>query len=180
VDATVYPIGRFERPDPITPAAVAGAIAELAALPAALRGVMAGVRDPDLAIRPGAWTARQVVHHLADSHMNAVMRVRVALCGPDADVVAFDRLVTAGLYGCLAELPDARGAPVEDALVVLAAVHRRWVQLLRGLDDARLMRTWVTPGYAGERSIARLTLVYAWHGRHHTAQIARMPGHPAG
>ncbi len=171
--SAVYPIGRLELPTVITGAHVVAAVDALAAQPERLRRVLAGVDDADRPIRPGAWTTRQVVVHLADSHGLALTRTQVALCGADMDIAALDGMVHARLYACIAKRPDVAATAVQEASDVFDLVQRRWVRLLRSLDDAQRSRSWTVPQYRGPRTIARITLAYAWHGDHHIAQIER-------
>ena len=122
-----YPIGRFSRPDAVTPDQVAAWTDDLEALPADLRRTVSALTDAqlDTPYRPGGWTARQVVHHLADSHMHSFLRFKRALTEDRPEIHAYDP-------GGWAMLPDSRQA-VADPLDLLAALHRRWVGLLRSL-----------------------------------------------
>jgi uncharacterized damage-inducible protein DinB len=160
-----YPIGRFQFPDSIPTAERNELIAVLEAAPAALRRAVAGLEDVQLntPFRPGGWTVRQVVHHLPDSHLNAYVRFRLALteAEPMVKTYAEDRW---------AQLPDAAAAPVQDSLDLLDALHRRWTALLRSMTDADFERSFRHPELGLVRLDKNLAL-YAWHGRHHTAQI---------
>jgi uncharacterized damage-inducible protein DinB len=160
-----YPIGRFQSPDSISAAERNELIDLMEAAPAALRRAVAGLEDVQLntPYRPGGWTVRQVVHHLPDSHLNAYVRFRLALTEeePTVKTYAEDRW---------ARLPDAAAAPVEDSLDLLDALHRRWTALLRSLGDADFARSFRHPD-AGLVRLDKNLALYAWHGRHHTAQI---------
>lgn len=106
---------------------------------------------------------RQVVHHLADSHLNAVVRTRLALTEEVPLVKPYDEAAWAGLL-------DARTAPVDLSLSLLEALHRRWVILLRGLDEAGFAREFQHPEI-GLVNVDFLVQVYAWHGKHHVAHV---------
>lgn len=160
-----YPVGPFTFKDAVTPERRAAWIDEIAAAPAALRAAIAGLGEATLATpyRPGGWTVRQVVHHLPDSHMNAVCRFRLALTEERPTIRPYEE-------AAWAELPDARTAPVEASVRLLEALHDRWVRLLRTLAAADFARVYVHP-QGGPMALDRVLALYAWHGRHHVAQI---------
>lgn len=160
-----YPIGKYEQTGSITAAQREGWIEELASFPNELSDVVIGLSDEqlDTPYRPGGWTVRQVVHHLPDSHLNSYQRFRLALTedAPTIKPYAEDRW---------AELIDAKTAPIEVSLSLLDPLHRRWVMLLRSLDDAAFARTFHHPE-SGEKKLDWVLGSYAWHGRHHLTQI---------
>jgi len=158
-----YPIGRPTVPATLDRAAIDAAIDRMAALPGHLRATLAAASDHDQAIRDGAWSIRQVVHHLADTHMNAFLRTKRMLTedGPVVEPISVDGF---------AATPDAH-ADVEPSLTLLDGLHRRWVPLLRGLDDAGLERVWHVRNEPTPRSLWRAVVIYGWHGDHHAAQI---------
>lgn len=162
-----YPIGRFSPPDAVTPDQVAAWTDDLEALPGDLRRTAAALTDAqlDTPYRPGGWTARQVVHHLPDSHLNSFVRFKLALTEDRPAIHAYDE-------AAWARLPDSR-QPIADALDLLAALHRRWVGLLRSLTWEQLQREFLHPD-SGPTTLAFTTGVYAWHGRHHLAHIERL------
>jgi len=161
-----YPIGKFDTSAPATPDSRAASLADLAALPALLRAAVAGLTEAQLETpyRPDGWTVRQLVHHVADSHLNAVTRVRLALTEDSPTIKPY-------LEAKWAELPDARTMNVEPSLAILDGVHKRWVALLRTLGDAECARTVVHPDHGRTMSIDLLSALYAWHGRHHVAHV---------
>jgi hypothetical protein len=165
----VYPVGRVVVPAALDLGAVMVAIDRIEALPAQLRAVVDGCGDLDHPIREGAWTIRQLVHHVADSHMQAYARTKLVLTeeGPTVqpyDEVAWTRLADAAL-------------PPEASLAMLEALHLRWVEVLRGMSPSDLERAWFVPGNAEPRRAWRLPLTYAWHGVHHVAQIRQAREH---
>ena len=123
-----YPIGRFEPPDPVTHVQVIDWIRDIAAMPADLRRTVSPLTDEqlDTPYRPLGWTVRQVVHHLADSHMNSLVRFKWALTEDRPVIKAYDERRWA-------TLPDCRG-PVAASLDLLDALHQRWANLLFCLD----------------------------------------------
>lgn len=165
-----YPIGKPDWKSPQTGAQREASLAEIRALPGELRSALAGLSEAqlDTPYRPGGWTVRQVVHHLADSHMNAYIRVRFALTGQNPTIMPYDE-------AAWAELEDARSAPVEISLALLDGLHARWHRLLAGLDQAALARTFFHPEN-GPVSVGQVIALYSWHGRHHLAHIRKAAG----
>ena len=160
-----YPIGRFDFKQVVTPDQYPRLIEEIAAAPARLRDAVRGLDETqlDTPYRPGGWSVRQTVHHLADSHMNSFMRWRLALTEPEPTIRPYDQAA----WG---ELADSRIAPVELSLHLVENLHARWVVLLKTLSDADLARSFRHPELGVVRLDTNLAL-YAWHGRHHTAHI---------
>ena len=162
-----YPIGRFAPPEPTaeTRAADVGAIAEL---PARLREAVAGLDDRqlDTPYRPGGWTVRQLVHHVADSHMNAYIRFKLGLTEDAPPIKPYDE-------ARWAELPDS-DLPIDTSLQLLDALHARWAALLGALDAADLARVVRHPEHPQPMSLDRLVALYAWHSRHHVAHVAAL------
>ena len=161
-----YPIGKYV-PNPSPDAAtLAGWIDEIAAAPAALRAAVQGLDDSqlDTPYRQGGWTLRQVAHHVPDSHLNAYVRFKLALTEEAPLIKTYDEALWA-------ELPDARTGSVEPSLVLLENLHERWVRLLRAMSAADFVRTFRHPDVEGPVTLSRMTGLYAWHGRHHPAQV---------
>lgn len=161
-----YPIGRYQPPVDTTKEQREAWILEIEALPEKLKADVSGLTDKELETkyRPGGWTVRQVVHHLADSHINSYQRFRLALTEESPP------LIFAYNEAAWAELPDAKSAPPDLSLSLLTALHARWVTLLRSLDDAAFARTFRHP-VLGEKRLDWTLALYAWHGRHHLAHI---------
>ena len=160
-----YPIGKPERTMTLAPAARTAAIDALASAPAGLRAAVDGLSDAqlDTPYRPDGWTVRQVVHHVADSHMNAYGRFRFALAEDNVTIKAYDEAAWANLH-------DARTLPVQPSLSLLDAMHERLVTLLRAISADAFARTIQHPEN-GPMSVDTLLAVYSWHGRHHTAHV---------
>jgi uncharacterized damage-inducible protein DinB len=164
-----YPIGKFERgPEPLTADARRRLIDQIAEAPARLREAVRDLSEEklDTEYRPGGWTVRQVAHHLPDSHLNAYVRFKLALTESEPTIKPYEE-------GLWARLADVRETPVEVSVVLLEALHRRWVVLLRALSDGDFARTFRHPE-AGAMSLDRTLALYAWHGRHHVAHITSL------
>ncbi|MBM4194240.1 MAG: putative metal-dependent hydrolase [Gemmatimonadetes bacterium] len=163
-----FPVGKFAPPAAYDDAFRAAAIATLVALPANLRTALSGLTDAQLATpyRDGGWTVRQVVHHLADSHVNSYIRLRFALTTERPTIMPYPEEVWA-------ELPDAKNGPIDTSLNILDGLHARWTMLLKSLKPAEFGRVWVHPDH-GERTVDWMTALYSWHSRHHTAHVTEL------
>jgi hypothetical protein len=162
-----YPIGKFQFNGEITNSVTKGWINEIEDLPGLLR---VAVRDLDneqldTSYRSEGWTVRQVVHHLADSHMNAYVRFKLALTEETPLIKPYDEVKWA-------ELPDYK-LPIDISLSLLETLHIRWVKLLRSLSPADIEKTFMHPD-SGEVSVGKNIGIYAWHGRHHLAHITSL------
>ena len=164
-----YPIGKYVRPKSLTPAQRTEAIEAIAAAPAALRAAVTGLTDRqlDTPYRPGGWTIRQVVHHVPDSHMNAYTRFKLALTEDTPTIKPYDEAKWA-------ELDDGKSKLVEHSLTLLDALHARWVFLLERLKASDFDRAVHHPEWDTPMSLDQLLAMYAWHGKHHTAQITSL------
>src|SRR5271170_3631916 len=159
-----YPIGKFAMPAQATPELRQAAIEEIASTPAKLRAAVSGLNDAqlDTPYREGGWTVRQVVHHVPDSHMNAFIRLRLALTEDKPTIRPYQE-------ARWAELADAK-APIAVSQALLDSLHVRWDLNWRSLKPEQFARPLIHPEQ-GERNIDWLLFVYEWHGKHHTAHI---------
>jgi len=140
-------------------------IAEIEETPARLRVAVDGLTDAqlDTPYRPGGWTVRQVVHHLADSHVNSYVRFRLALTEDEPIIKPYEQ-------DSWATLSDARSAPIEPSLTLLTSLHQRWVMLLRSMKTDDFARAFKHPEL-GRVTLERNLALYAWHGKHHVAHV---------
>ncbi|GAC1514178.1 MAG: putative metal-dependent hydrolase [Gemmatimonadaceae bacterium] len=143
-------------------------IDDLAAAPAALQKATRGLTDSqfETPYRPGGWTVRQVVHHVADSHLNAYLRCKLALTEQSPTIKPYDQ-------DAWAALSDSRTVPAATSLSLIEALHTRWVALLRAAAPPDFLRTFVHPE-SGVNTLDRMLAVYAWHGKHHTAHVTSL------
>jgi uncharacterized damage-inducible protein DinB len=167
-DALRYPVGRFAVEKEISPVHRREWIDQVDETPARFRDAVAGLSDEqlDTPYREGGWTVRQLIHHLPDSHMNAYVRIKLALTEDSPAIKTYEE-------ARWAELPDTRDTPPEVSLALLEALHLRWVALLRALGDADWARTFRHPEM-GDVSVERALALYAWHGRHHVAHVTAL------
>ena len=157
-----YPLGKWRE----QPAADAGTlIDQIASAPANLAAAVKGLSDAqlDTPYREGGWTPRQIVHHIADSHMNAYVRFKLGVTEDSPTVKPYNEKLWA-------ETVDGKTAPVAVSLTLLENIHDRLVRFLRSLDANALARKVMHPEN-GPMTLNDLLTLYAWHGRHHTAHI---------
>ena len=160
-----YPVGPFSVDSDVTPAKRTAWIRQIAETPAALRAAASSLTPEQIEMpyRPGGWTGRQVVHHIADSHVNAYTRFKLALTEDNPTIKAYDE-------AAWAKLADTVQTPIEVSLTLLEAVHTRWVAVLESIKEEEFARPLVHPAN-GPMTLDRLLQLYAWHGRHHTAHV---------
>jgi DinB superfamily len=156
-----FPTGKFVFNPNATPESRRECIARIASLPGELKAAMAGARL-DQPYREGGWTARQVVHHVADSHMNAFIRFRLALTEDRPTIKPYNE-------NEWAKLPDMKLDPAL-SIQILDGLHQRWQAMLLAMKDSDFTREAVHPEH-GPRSVDWYLQLYAWHGRHHIGHI---------
>ena len=163
-----YPIGHFEVPESITDTLLSEWTEALQFFPGKLSDLVGLLVDVqlDTPYRPGGWTIRQVVHHLADSHHNSYMRFKWALTEPTPLIKVYDEKSWASLF-------DSQTGPVSISLNHLRAVHDKLVYLLKGLDRDQLKRKFRHP-QSGLTSLEENVGRYVWHGNHHYAHIENL------
>jgi uncharacterized damage-inducible protein DinB len=162
-----YPVGRFIPPVESSASIREEQIDSVRLLPGHLQAAVSGLNAEQLntSYREGGWTVRQVVHHLADSHANSLIRFKLALTEDWPTIKPYDE-------AAWARLADA-SLPVEISLTFITALHGRWVSLLDSMTEQEFDRGFIHP-VNGRQSLARALALYEWHGRHHTAHITRL------
>jgi hypothetical protein len=167
LDLLRYPVGR-STPVENTANARTECIRAIGLLPTRLCAAVAGLNDSqlDTPYRDGGWTVRQVVHHLADSHANSVIRFKLALTEDWPTITPYNE-------NAWAQLADSKSLPVDSSLTFISAMHQRWVALLESMSEADFERGYVHPE-RGRQNLLTALGIYAWHGRHHTAHITSL------
>jgi uncharacterized damage-inducible protein DinB len=160
-----YPVGKYQPAETLTEENRKQLLAQIEEAPKKLRAAVAGLSREQLSTpyRDGGWTVQQVVHHLADSHMNAYTRFKLALTEDEPTIKPYNETRWA-------ELSDSKTTPVESSLTLMDALHERWLNLLRGMSPADFSRKMKHPE-RGAMSLDDTLGLYAWHGRHHVAHI---------
>ena len=162
-----YPIGKFDSNIEISPEARKNFIQTIEELPNRIRAAVNNLSDEqlDTPYRPDGWTVRQLVHHVADSHLNSICRFKLALTEDVPTIRPYyeDRW---------AELADSR-LPIEDSLKIIEGVHSRWTALLNSMTDKDFQKRLNHPE-SGEWTLEKFLALYAWHSKHHTAHITSL------
>lgn len=161
-----YPIGKYKMPDVITEIIINQWIATIQAFPITISALTKDLSSEKLntPYRPNGWTVRQVVHHCADSHINAFTRFKLALTEDAPTIRPYfeDRWAT---------LPDGNNDAIEDSLMIITGVHNRWVKLLKQLKNNDLQKGFFHPEHGQFFTLAQTIGNYAWHCEHHLAHI---------
>jgi hypothetical protein len=163
-----YPIGKFIHEKEISSQRRKELLNEITEAPFKLSKIVDGLTEEQLntPYRPGGWTVKQVVHHLADSHLNAYVRTKLALTENEPVIKPYNQ-------ADWANLKDSFDTSVEVSLTLLDSVHKRWVTLLKSLNETDFKRKFRHPEI-GLLDIDWIVAQYAWHGKHHTAHIASL------
>lgn len=162
----IYPIGRFAMPPEFVRSDFEDAIREIKVLPRILDHCVENLDEEQLRTpyRPGGWTIQQIIHHLADAHVNAWIRCKLALTEQEPTVKPFDEQLWA-------ETSDVLLVPHNYSITMLHAMHHRWAVMLAALTDEERNRRFYHPESRDYTAIWQMALKYAWHGRHHAMQI---------
>ena len=160
-----YPIGKFTAPLSYTNEEMRGWINDIKTLPGKLRHAIIKLNDAqlDTPYRPGGWTLRQVVHHMADSHMNSLIRFKWALTEDKPTIKAYEQ-------SDWALLADYR-LPVESSLKMLDGIHQHMVALFESFTENEWDRVFIHPETGASISLKRNLALYAWHSKHHLAHV---------
>lgn len=166
IEKLQFPIGRYIFPSDFNSDKLKNAISDIADLPSRLKLELNKLKDEDLETpyRPDGWTVRQVVHHLADSHMNSIIRFKLALTEDKPVIKPY-------IESKWAEMVDEKNHPISSSLSILDGVHERLSFLLSSLTEHDLDRTFIHPEYQKEYSLRENIFLYSWHGNHHLAHI---------
>ena len=163
-----FPIGNFDKNYDTSPEARSERINTIAELPSKLNEAVRGLSEEqiDTEYRPGGWSVRQTVHHIGDSHLNSVIRFKLALTEDSVPTIVpyyEDRW---------AELGDSK-LPVDVSLKMIDGIHTRWKALLESMSEGDFQKTFNHPE-TGEWTLDAALALYAWHSKHHTAHITRL------
>ena len=161
-----YPAGKFHKPDFISPHHIRAWIQDIRDFPDLLAKELEGLSPADLlkTYRPGGWNISQVVHHVADSHMNSFIRFKLSLTEGHPAIKPY-------LEGLWAELPDGKDLPPGISLNLLSSLHLRWCHLLDRMTDTDFQKGYFHPEKNRVVPLDEATCLYAWHCRHHLGHI---------
>lgn len=161
-----YPAGRFEFGKNYTADDTQGHITAIEQFPDELQLVVSKLSPEQMekTYRPGGWTARQIIHHLADSHLNAYIRVKLTLTEDTPVIKPYNQDTWAGLE-------DSKNASPELSLMLVKAVHQRWMYIAKSMTMNDFRKKYFHPEYKREFQLDELHALYAWHGRHHLEHL---------
>ncbi|MBA2610625.1 MAG: bacillithiol transferase BstA [Bacteroidetes bacterium] len=161
-----YPVGQYKKPASFTKEILENAISVIEQFPKKIKQEVEHLSDEqlDTPYRPEGWTIRQVVHHCADSHMNAHIRLKLAL----TETTPIIKPYTEALW---AELEDTKNFPIHSSLIIIEGVHARWTAVLKNMSDIDFNRNFIHPEKGRTLSLHESTDMYAWHCNHHLAHI---------
>jgi len=163
-----YPIGTFVPQENYTPAELSACIERIATLPQRLAAAAGTLTDAqlDTPYRDGGWTLRQVIHHVADSHMNAYIRLKWTLTEETPLIKAYNEKDWA-------QTPETK-APTALSLQLLSALHAKWTTLLRQIGPSDWQRSFLHPETNKHVRLDRQVALYAWHGDHHLGHVTSL------
>ena len=161
-----YPIGKFEKPEIITKDILLNWISDISTFPSRLIAEVNKLTDEqlDTQYRPDGWTIRQLVHHCADSHMNSLTRLKLALTENQPTIKPY-------FEERWAELIDTKNMPIQPSLKMIEGIHERWTVLLNNLSESDYSKIFIHPEHGKEFRIDENIGLYAWHCNHHLAHI---------
>lgn len=163
-----YPIGKYA-PQPFSEKQLQEWLIDIQFLPAHLENAVLNLdaAQLDTAYRPDGWTVKQLVHHVADSHMNAYIRFKLGLTEDNPTIKPYEEKLWA-------EMDDTKNLPINISLTLLHSLHARWVEVLKSIEGSEWERTVVHPEHGKQMTLWYLLGMYAWHSRHHTAHITAL------
>ena len=165
MDPIIYPIGKFIE-QPYSEDELQDRLLDIRFMTQSLELTVSNLDafQLDTTYRDGAWTVKQVVHHLADSHMNAFIRCKLAITEDNPTIRPYDQ-------NTWVNTPDAANVPINVSITLLHALHLRWHELFMNLNEKDFERTVMHPEYKRQMSLWFILGLYAWHGKHHIAQV---------
>jgi len=160
-----YPIGKYEA-QPFSESQKKKWLADIQFLPNELEQAIENLDEAQLQTpyRDGGWTVHQLVHHLADSHMNSFIRFKLALTEDNPTIKPYEE-------NAWSEMADVTKEPINVSITLLYALHKRWLTLLQNMSDADFEKTLFNPQRRGQLTLWEMLGIYAWHGKHHVEHI---------
>ena len=163
-----FPIGEFIKPEIIASSLISTWIDDVKSFPERLEAVVVGLNKEELnyKYRPKGWSIKQVVHHCADSHMNSLLRFKLALTEETPAIRPYfeDRF---------AELPDSLDDNIEDSLILLKGLHAKLATVMSHLSESDLAKEYMHPEHGQKFRLDEVVGTYAWHSNHHLAHVVQ-------
>lgn len=163
-----YPIGKHQMV-PFSQEEKEARLADILFLPRMLEYAVLNLNDDQIQTpyRDGGWTVNQVIHHVADSHMNAFIRFKLGLTEDNPTIKPY-------IQSAWGETADVTAVPVNLSITLLHSLHHRWYELLKTITDEQWKRTIYHPEQERKITLWELLLIYAWHGKHHAAHVTNL------
>lgn len=163
--ARIYPIGTHQPPNEATESMRAHWINEIENLPVSLKALAVSLSEDDMEkrYRAGGWTVRQIIHHVADSHTNAYIRLKLALTEDNPTIAPYDE----NLWAAMTDSKEA----ISFSLPIITSIHARMCIILKNMNSSDFERTYFHPGYQKVFTLDQMLALYAWHGKHHQEQV---------
>ncbi len=160
-----YPIGKHQMV-PFSQEEKEARLADILFLPRMLEYAVLNLNDDQIQTpyRDGGWTVNQVIHHVADSHMNAFIRFKLGLTEDNPTIKPY-------IQSAWGDTADVTAVPVNLSITLLHSLHHRWYELLKTISDEQWERTIYHPEQERKITLWELLLIYAWHGKHHAAHV---------
>ena len=168
IELLKYPIGKFQKPELILDQNLEEAITYLGMFPQYLEETVQSFSEEQLSTpyRPGGWTVMQLIHHLSDSHMNALIRFKLALTEVNPTIKPYDEAAWAQL--------EDYSLPVSESLTLIKGIHLKWAIVLKSMQSQDFEKTYFHPESQSSVSLSEVTLMYQWHSQHHLAHIQHL------
>ncbi len=166
IEELKYPTGKFKWPTHVSTDSINECISVIENFHALLKTEVENLSDEKLSLiyRPDGWNIQQVVHHCADSHSNAFTRFKLALTEDKPTIKPY-------LEALWANLSDVTNAPIGWSLEILGGTHKRWVMLMRKMNEADWKKSFIHPEHGRELKLESVVALYAWHCNHHLAHV---------
>jgi hypothetical protein len=166
LESLKFPIGEFSMPEKLSNNQIENWINEITNLPTEIEKLTKDltIKQLNLNYRPNGWKIKQVVHHLADSHINSFIRFKLTLTENIPTIKPYSEHLWA-------ELIDGNSDEIESSIHVLKGIHHRWSVLLKSLTTTQLNRKYYHPDNKKEYTLTEAIGLYAWHGKHHLEHI---------
>lgn len=163
-----YPIGKHQMV-PFSQEEKEARLADILFLPRMLEYAVLNLNDDQIQTpyREGGWTVNQVIHHVADSHMNAFIRFKLGLTEDNPTIKPY-------IQSAWGDTADVTAVPVNLSITLLHSLHHRWYELLKTITDEQWERTIYHPEQERKITLWELLLIYAWHGKHHAAHVTNL------
>ena len=168
IEALKYPVGKYIE-QPFSEKQLQEWLLDIQDLPQLIEYAITNLDEAqlDTPYREGGWTVKQVIHHVADSHMNAYIRFKLGLTEENPSIKPYEEKLWA-------EMSDTKNIPINVSITLLYALHKRWYEVLKNILSEEWNRTVFHPEHKKQMTLWYLLGMYAWHCRHHVAHITSL------